>query len=303
MTARSTAADRHLVAILDLALAEDIGAGDVTAGATVPESARASAIMLAKQPGVIFGLEVARAAFLRVDPDVAFDSLIEDGTSVEAGTKIATIDGRARSILLAERVSLNFIQRLSGVATVTSAYVEAVRGTGARIVDTRKTTPGLRVLEKRAVAAGGASNHRFGLSDGVLIKDNHLAAIGGPDRITRAVEQARRLAPHTLRIEIEVTSVDEAKEAVEAGADAIMLDNMSMEAMTEAVQLIDGRAIVEASGGITLDNVSLVAKTGVDLISIGALTHSAPALDISLDFAIATSQGRQTTSGNPARTC
>jgi nicotinate-nucleotide pyrophosphorylase (carboxylating) len=286
MNTMTVGSDRHMLAILDLALAEDIGTGDVTARATVPEAARASATMLAKQPGVIFGLEVARAAFLRVDPDVAFDSLIEDGTAVEAGTTIAVIDGKARSILLAERVSLNFIQRLSGVATVAAAYVEAVRGTGARIVDTRKTTPGMRVLEKQAVAAGGASNHRFGLSDGVLIKDNHLVAIGSSNRIARAVEQARKSAPHTLKIEIEVTSFDEAKVALDAGADVIMLDNMSLEAMTEAVQLIDGRAIVEASGGITLDNVSQVAKTGVDLISIGALTHSAPALDISLDFAI-----------------
>jgi nicotinate-nucleotide pyrophosphorylase (carboxylating) len=277
-------ADRHLQAIVGLALAEDIGTGDVTALATVPEDATASATMLAKQAGVIFGLGVAQAVFKRVDANVDFHSLVEDGTPVEAGTKIATIEGRARSILLAERVALNFIQRLSGVATISAAYVDAIEGSGARIVDTRKTTPGMRVLEKRAVAAGGAHNHRFGLSDGVLIKDNHLAAIGGPDRITKAVEQARRSAPHTLRIEIEVTTVEEAREALDACADIIMLDNMSIEEMTEAVRLIDGRAIVEASGGITLENVAQIAQTGVDLISIGALTHSAPSLDISLDF-------------------
>jgi nicotinate-nucleotide pyrophosphorylase (carboxylating) len=285
-----TVTDRHLLAIVDLALAEDIGTGDVTALATVPEDATASAVMLTKQAGVIFGLHVARAVFGRVDADLQFCTLIDDGTPIQPGTQIAAIEGRARSILLAERVSLNFIQRLSGVATISAAYVEAIRGTGARIVDTRKTTPGMRVLEKQAVAAGGAHNHRFGLSDGVLIKDNHLAAIGGPDRITRAVEQARRSAPHTLRIEIEVTTVEEAREALEAGADIIMLDNMSIDAMRDAVQLIDGRAILEASGGITLENVAEVASTGVNLISIGALTHSAPSLDISLDFAVGSRQ-------------
>jgi nicotinate-nucleotide pyrophosphorylase (carboxylating) len=286
MSTRKTAADRHLLAIVDLALAEDIGTGDVTAAATVPADTAATATMLAKQAGVVFGLGVAEAVFQRVDADLQFCSLIEDGDTVEVMTIIATIEGNARSILLGERVALNFIQRLSGVATISSAYAAAIEGTGAKIVDTRKTTPGMRVLEKAAVAAGGASNHRFGLSDGVLIKDNHLAAIGGPDRITKAISQARKSAPHTLKVEVEVASIDEVRQALAAGADIIMLDNMSVAEMTEAVRLIDRQAIVEASGGITLPNVAQVASTGVDLISIGALTHSAPSLDISLDFVI-----------------
>jgi len=282
----SLALDGNVLAILDLALAEDIGAGDVTAIATVPGETIATATMLAKQPGVIYGLEVAQAAFQRVDSRLAFRALVEDGDSIEAMTRIAIIKGGARSILQAERVALNFIQRLSGVATIAAAYVAAIQGTTARIVDTRKTTPGMRVLEKRAVVAGGAHNHRFGLSDGILIKDNHLAAIGGPDRIATAISLARQSAPHTLKIEIEVTTISQVKEALDAGAEIIMLDNMTVAEMSAAVQTIAGRAIVEASGGITLNNVAEVAASGVDLISIGALTHSAPSLDISLDFAI-----------------
>ncbi|CAN5861292.1 carboxylating nicotinate-nucleotide diphosphorylase [soil metagenome] len=282
----TTILDRHMLAILDLALAEDIGAGDVTAMSTVPPESIATATMAAKQPGVIFGLEVAKAAFQRVDSHLAVHLLAEDGAFVEAMTAIASIEGSARSILKAERVALNFIQHLSGVATIASIYVSAIEGTNARIVDTRKTTPGMRVLEKQAVAAGGAHNHRFGLFDGILIKDNHLAAIGGPDRIATAVSRARQSAPHTLKVEVEVTTLDEVKAALAAGAEIIMLDNMSITEMSEAVRLIGGQAMVEASGGITLQNVAQVAGTGVNLISIGSLTHSAPALDISLDFAI-----------------
>ncbi len=273
-----------LTAIVDLALAEDIGSGDVTSNSTISPDRQARATMLAKADGIIFGLAVAQAVFERVDASLVYSTLVPDGSRITSRTSVATIEGNARSILLAERVALNFAQRLSGVATVASQYADAVRGTNARIVDTRKTTPGMRVLEKAAVVAGGAHNHRFGLSDGVLIKDNHLAAVGGPDRVTQAVRRARAAAPHTLAIEVEVTNLDEVAEALAAGADIIMLDNMPIGEMRKAVQLVAGQALMEASGGITLDNVASVAATGVDLISIGALTHSAPSLDISLDF-------------------
>lgn len=273
-------------AIVELALTEDIGTGDVTTLATVAADAMADGRLIAKQTGVISGLEAAAFTFARVDPDVRFNALVADGQIVEAGTVIAEVSGRARSLLLAERVALNLLQRLSGVATVTAAYVAAVRGTSARIVDTRKTTPGMRVLEKAAVRHGGGHNHRVGLADGVLIKDNHLAAVGGPDRVARAVAAARAGAPHTLRVEVEVTTVAEAAEAVAAGADIILLDNMTVARMREAVAMIGGRALIEASGGVTLKAVRAIAETGVDLISVGALTHSAPALDISLDFTL-----------------
>jgi nicotinate-nucleotide pyrophosphorylase (carboxylating) len=271
-------------AIVELALAEDAGAGDITSLATIPAGAAARARMIARQHGRLAGINVARAVFDRVDPSVQFDALMADGAEIERGRVLADVSGAARSILLAERTALNFVQRLSGVATQTARYVDAVRGTRARIVDTRKTTPGMRTLEKAAVRAGGGHNHRLGLADGVLIKDNHLAAVGGPDRIARAIAAAREQAPHTLRIEVEVTSLAEVEQALEAGADVVMLDNMPLDEMTAAVRLVDGRALIEASGGITLETVASVAMTGVDLISVGALTHSAPAIDIALDF-------------------
>jgi nicotinate-nucleotide pyrophosphorylase (carboxylating) len=273
-------------AIVDLALAEDIGTGDVTTLSTVPAGATAHGTMLAKAPGVISGLHAAAITFYRVDPAVSFRALVADGDAVTAGTLIAELDGPARSLLTAERVALNLLQRLSGVATLTSQLVAAVAGTEAKIIDTRKTTPGLRILEKAAVRNGGGHNHRVGLSDGVLIKDNHLAAIGGPDRVTKAVFAARERAPHTLKIEVEVTTLDEVREAVAAGADIILLDNMDVETMRDAVGMVDGRALLEASGNVTLETVRAIAETGVDLISSGALTHSAPALDISLNFEI-----------------
>jgi nicotinate-nucleotide pyrophosphorylase (carboxylating) len=273
-------------AIVDLALAEDIGTGDVTTLSTVPADARAAATMLAKSDGVISGLGVAGFVFRRIDPTVVFSPVVADGTRVTGRTPIAKIEGSARSLLTAERVSLNLIQRLSGVATLTARYVEAVAGTKARIVDTRKTTPGLRQLEKQAVRDGGGHNHRVGLADGVLIKDNHLAAIGEADRVTRAVRQARAFAPHTLRIEVEVTNLAEVEEAVAAGADVILLDNMDVPTMRRAVEIVAGCALLEASGGVTLETVRAIAETGVDLISVGALTHSAPSLDISLEFAL-----------------
>jgi len=270
--------------LLDLALAEDIGGGDITSAVTVPVGRQAWGKLLAKAAGVISGLDVAGEVFRRVDPAISFSPLVADGDAVEAMTPIATVEGPARGVLAAERVALNLLQRLSGVATMTARYVAAVRGTTARIVDTRKTTPGLRALEKAAVRHGGGHNHRFGLTDGVLIKDNHLAAVGGPDRVARAVALARQGAPHTLRIEIEVTTLDELAQALEAGADVVLLDNMEVAALREAVATTGGRALLEASGGVTLASVAEIAATGVDLISVGALTHSAPALDISLDL-------------------
>ncbi|HEY8445991.1 MAG TPA: carboxylating nicotinate-nucleotide diphosphorylase [Thermomicrobiales bacterium] len=280
-------------AIIDLALAEDIGTGDITTLATVPAEAAARATMLVKAEGVISGLDAAAAVFRRVDSRIEVTLRAAGGTRVSPGDIVAEIAGPARGILMAERVALNLVQRLSGVATLTARYVAAVAGTNARIVDTRKTTPGLRILEKQAVRDGGGHNHRVGLADGVLIKDNHLAAIGGPDRIARAIERARAFAPHTIKIEVEVTTLEEVEQALAAGADAILLDNMDLATMRRAVELVGGRALVEASGGINLDTVRAVAETGVDLISVGALTHSAPALDVSLDFVLSDSATRK----------
>jgi len=273
-------------ALVDLALAEDIGPGDITTLATVPADATAEGVMISKEAGVISGIDVAAWVFWRIDPAVSFVPTIENGARVEVGDVIAELSGNAHSVLAGERLALNLLQRLSGVASLTARFVDAVAGTGASIVDTRKTTPGLRGLEKAAVRHGGGRNHRLGLSDGVLIKDNHLAAIGGPDRITRAIQQAKARAPHTAKVEVEVTTITEAAEAAEAGADIIMLDNMSVAEMTEATRIVAKRALVEASGGVRLDSVRAIAGSGVDLISVGALTHSAPALDISPKFGI-----------------
>lgn len=272
--------------MIDLALREDLGAGDITSLATVPAELEARGTLLAKAAGVISGLEVAREVFQRVDPAIDFTALVTDGDQVAAMTPIATVAGPARGLLAGERLALNLLQRLSGVATGTARYVEATHGTKARIVDTRKTTPGLRTLEKAAVRHGGGSNHRYNLGDGVLIKDNHLAAVGGPDRVARAITLARQNAPHTARIEVEVTTLEELDQALAAGADIVMLDNMDLATMREAVARNAGRALLEASGGVTLETAGEIARTGVDLISVGALTHSAPALDISLDFDI-----------------
>jgi nicotinate-nucleotide pyrophosphorylase (carboxylating) len=274
-------------AIIELALAEDIGTGDVTTLATVPADRTAEATMLAKAEGVLSGIEVAREVFRVVDSSVEFEPLARDGDRLSHRMDIARISGSARSILTAERTALNIVQRLSGVATSTARYVALVQGTNTKIVDTRKTTPGMRLLEKRAVMHGGGHNHRFGLADGILIKDNHLAAIGGPTRITDAITAARRHAPHTLKIEVEVTSLDELREALDAGADIIMLDNMDTPTMAEAVAIRDAHAsspLLEASGGITDARIPEIAAIGIDLISVGALTHSSPALDISLDI-------------------
>lgn len=271
-------------AIIELAFAEDIGAGDLTVRSVIPVTACASGQMLLKSAGVISGLTVVARVFERIDSRISWRALASDGDALAAGSVIGEVEGPAQSVLTAERTALNFIQRLSGVATMTRSYVDAITGTRARIVDTRKTTPGLRSLDKQAVRDGGGSNHRLGLFDGVMIKDNHIAALGGDRALGEAVARARRDIPHTVKIEVEVANLDQLRLALESGAEIIMLDNMSVEMMRAAVAITAGRAILEASGGITLATVRAVAETGVDLISVGALTHSAPALDISLDL-------------------
>ncbi|MFC1927307.1 carboxylating nicotinate-nucleotide diphosphorylase [Chloroflexota bacterium] len=271
--------------ITDRALAEDLGKGDITTEALLPGDRQGTGFVVAKKEGVLAGMNVAGQVFHRVDPELKVEILLEDGARVKPGDRIAKVSGSIASILKAERVALNFLQHLSGIASETNRYVEAVRGLPARIMDTRKTTPGLRLLEKHAVRAGGGENHRMSLGDGILIKDNHLTALRSQGlNIKEIVAKARQNSPERLTVEVEVATVAETSEAVEAGADIVMLDNMSLEDMREAVKSVGGRALVEASGGITLDNVRVVAETGVDSISVGALTHSARALDINLEL-------------------
>ena len=267
------------------ALAEDLSSGDVTTEALIDENWQGKAYFLVKAPGVLAGIEIARRVFLKVDPDISMDVLIRDGTSIKRGDIAATVSGKFSSILMAERTAVNFLQHLSGVASETAHLVEAVKGFPVQILDTRKTLPGLRVLEKYAVQAGGGHNHRMNLGDGILIKDNHLEMLQSRGLSVREiVERARKRAPFRFKIEIEVKTPDEAREAAEAGAGIILLDNMNVEAMRESVGLIKGRALIEASGGITLANVRAVAETGVNFISSGSVTHSVKALDISLEF-------------------
>lgn len=271
--------------IVDCALAEDLGKGDVTTDALISLDRQGTGFLVAKKGGVLAGMNVAKQVFHRVDPRLKVEVLLEDGGRVKPGTRIATVSGSIASIVKAERVALNFLQRLSGIASQTNRYVEAVKGLSVRIMDTRKTTPGLRLLEKHAVSAGGGENHRMSLGEAILIKDNHLAALRSQGlNIKEIVAKARQNPTERLPVEVEVTTVAEASEAAEAGADIVMLDNMSPDDMRQAVKSIGGRALVEASGGITLDNVRAVAETGVDFISIGALTHSVTALDISLEL-------------------
>ncbi len=285
MPSFSLALDRaYVTRVVAAALAEDVGPGDVTTLATIPANATCEARLNTRAPGVVAGLPVAMEAFRQMDAGSEITEHRRDGDRIEAKDLLLTIRGSARAVLTAERVALNFSQRLTGIATMTAKYVDAIQGTKALIIDTRKTTPGLRQLEKYAVRAGGGHNHRFGLFDGILIKDNHIAA--SPNGVGGAIEAARQAAPHSLRVEVECDSLDQVREALEAGADAILLDNMSPDQLREAVQLIGGRAIAEASGGITLANVRAVAESGVDLISVGALTHSAPSLDLGLDFVL-----------------
>jgi nicotinate-nucleotide pyrophosphorylase (carboxylating) len=261
------------------ALAEDVGEGDVTTEAVVDADVTGSAVIVLKEPGVVCGLGIVETVFRALDGEVEVEPLVDEGALVESGTAVARLTGPLRAILTGERTALNFLGRLSGIATLTRRYVDAVEGTGVAILDTRKTTPGLRVLEKHAVAVGGGRNHRLGLDDGVLIKDNHLR-VGGS--IHDAVERART-STH-LPIEVECDTIEQVSEALEAGADAILLDNMTPDGLVAAVVLVRGRARLEASGGVTLENVRAIAETGVDEISIGALTHSARSLDVSLEL-------------------
>lgn len=272
--------------VVDAALAEDLERGDITSEALLPPDLDGKAAILVKEKGVLAGIDTAALVFQRVDPSLKIDILIRDGTSVKPGDIIATVSGSVGSILKAERVALNFLQRLSGIASITARYVAEVAGTRAGIYDTRKTTPGLRLLEKYAVRMGGGHNHRLDLGDAVLIKDNHIAALRGTGLdLKDIVFKARQNAPAGMIIEAEIICPSEAREALDGGADIIMLDNMSLEDMREVVAAVAGRARIEASGGITLDNVRRVAETGVDIISVGALTHSYNALDISLELA------------------
>lgn len=268
-----------LEALIRTALAEDIGSGDATTAAVLSGEERGSARVVAKSELVVAGIDLFRRSFLAVDGRIQVAPLCEDGQKVQRGVVVAELAGPLAGILIAERVALNFFQRMCGIATATRQYVEAVTGTGAKILDTRKTAPGLRLLDKYAVRVGGGVNHRFGLSNAVLIKDNHIEAAGG---IPEAVARARRNASHTLKIEVEVKNFQELNEALEANVDIIMLDNMAVEEMREAVQHVKGRVPLEASGNVTLANVRQVAETGVDFISVGALTHSVKAADLSL---------------------
>ena len=273
---------KETTAIVSAALLEDDTRHDITTAATVLSNRRARCRLVARQTGVIAGLALACEAFEQLDPAVTIRIEHDDATRVDPGTPVMFLSGHARGLLSAERVALNFVQHLSGIATLTARYVEAITGTGAHILDTRKTTPLLRRLEKYAVRAGGGLNHRIDLSAAVLIKDNHLAAVDGD--IGVAVTRARAVGPAGIKVEVECDRLDQVRAAIDAGADVIMLDNMQLVELRHAVQLVDGHAVTEASGGVTLDTVRAIAQTGVDWISVGALTHSAPALDLALDF-------------------
>lgn len=265
------------------ALDEDIGRGDITTDALIGADAMSAARLVAREAGIVAGLDLAEAAFRTLDPAMSFERALQDGDAVEAGQTLEHIRGHTRALLSGERVALNFLTHLSGVATLTSRYVMAVAGTKARIADTRKTLPGLRLFEKYAVKMGGGTNHRFGLDDAAMIKDNHLVAAGG---IAAAVKKVRANAGHMVRISCEVDRLDQIEEALSAGADVLLLDNMVPADLAEAVRRVAGRAVTEASGGVSLETVAAIAAAGVDMISIGRLTHSAPSLDIALDFEI-----------------
>ena len=273
--------DWNLQELISRSLKEDVGTGDITTNSTIPADKTITGRFLAKEDGVLCGVEICREVFRTVDPTIELEFFFADGDAFCKGDVLATVSGNARAILTGERLALNLLQHMSAISTRTREAVEKVAGTGARIADTRKTTPGLRVLEKYAVKCGGGSNHRFNLADGVLIKDNHIEAAGG---IANAVKMARENIPHTLKIEVEVETFPQLEEALAAKADIIMLDNMSNEEMKKAVEIVAGRAVTEASGNMGEKDLRAVAETGVDLISIGALTHSVKALDISLKF-------------------
>ncbi|GIO03280.1 nicotinate-nucleotide diphosphorylase (carboxylating) [Brevibacillus halotolerans] len=262
-------------------LFEDVGHGDITTMTTIPADEKGTGILYAKESGLIAGLDIAEQVFHTGDHELSFQRFVTEGSQVQKGDVIAEVTGSVQAILTGERLALNLLQRLSGIATRTQLFVKEISHTQARIVDTRKTTPGLRLLEKYAVRVGGGHNHRFALYDAVMIKDNHSKGAGG---IKEAVRKAREAIPHTMKIEVEAESLMQVHEALEAGADIIMLDNMSCDMMREAVQIISGKAIIEASGGVTLETLRAIAETGVDVISVGGLTHSVAALDISLDL-------------------
>ncbi len=274
--------DSGIIALVHDALDEDDAHRDITTIATVLPGARSRAMLVARDAGVVCGVPLALAAFRLLDPEVSIRVDAEDGTRVTSGAEILFLSGRARGLLSAERTALNFMQRLSGIATLTRKFVDAVAGTNARIVDTRKTSPGRRALEKYAVRCGGGGNHRFSLSDAVLIKDNHLAAVGGD--IAEAVRRVREHADPGVPVQVECDSPAQVRAAVDAGAESVLLDNMSLNALKESVAICAGRCVTEASGGVTLSTVTLIAATGVDRISVGALTHSAPAMNLALDF-------------------
>ena len=275
--------DVLIAPIVRAALAEDLGrAGDVTSQACVPADARLRAVFTARKAGVVAGLACARLAIAELDPSADFKAIVENGAPVSPGQQLAWVDANARALLSAERVGLNLLGHLSGVATLTRAYVDAVEGTGAIVVDTRKTTPGLRALEKYAVRCGGGVNHRFGLDDAILIKDNHIAACGS---VGEAVRRAKAAAGHLMKVEVEIDGLAQLEEALKYGPDVVMLDNFSLADLAEAVRRAAGRAVLEASGGVNLATVRAIAETGVHVISVGALTHSASVLDIGLDAA------------------
>ena len=285
MTDKLSLYENQLNTLIDLALEEDIGGGDVTSESLIPETLQAETTILAKAEGVLVGVDLAKLVFIKVDPDLKFKALLKDGVKLNRGDIIATVTGNARSILKAERLALNFLQKLSGIATQTNQYVDLIKDLPVDILDTRKTTPGMRLLEKYAVAMGGGRNHRFNLSDGILIKDNHLATLRTHGMtLKEIVAKAKSNAPKGIKVEVEVTNLKEVEEAVAAKADIIMFDNMNPVQMRRAVKKVPARIYTEASGGITLKSVRAVAETGVNFISIGALTHSSKALDISLEF-------------------
>jgi len=270
----------HIDKIIDTALDEDLGPGDITTWAIIDSSLKGKAQLLAKEEITLAGIEVFSRVFSRLDPEIVVECTYHDGDVIPKGSNIGTVTGSMRGILGGERTALNFLQHLSGIATLTRDYVEKTDPSTVRVIDTRKTTPGLRILEKYAVRMGGGFNHRFGLFDGILIKDNHIAAAGS---ISEAVKKIRATVPHTLKIEVEVEDIKGLEEAIGVGVDAILLDNMSVKGMKEAVSIAGGRVLLEASGGITLETIKEISKTGVNLISVGAITHSARSVDISLE--------------------